>query len=86
MLPFIASHGSPDNWLADRENVAAPYYVLGHSFVNFLVKRFGVAVMVRLCDKQANGVGAIEDDFRAVTGADLASMRNDWLKLGEPRR
>ena len=81
VLPFIASHGSPDNWLADRKNVAAPYYVLGHSFVSFLVKRFGVAVIVRLYDKQANGVGAIEDDFRAVTGADLASLRNDWLKM-----
>src|SRR5262245_23096753 len=33
VLPFIASHGSPDNSFADRENVAAPYYVLGHSFV-----------------------------------------------------
>ena len=54
--------------------------MLGHSFVKFLVKRFGVAVILRLYDKQANGVGAIEDDFGAVTGADLASMRNDWLK------
>ena len=80
VLPFMAAHGIPDNFLADRENVAAPYYVLGHSFVNFLVRRFGKATIVRLYDKQANGVGAIEDDFRSVTGADLASVRYDWLK------
>ncbi len=86
VLPYIASHGNPDNFLADRENVAAPYYVLGHSFVNFLVRRFRMATIVRLYDKQANGVGAIEDDFRSVTGADLASVRNDWLKrLGVER-
>ena len=39
-----------------------------------------MAAIVRLYDKQANGVGAIEDDFRPVTGADLASVRHDWLK------
>ena len=79
VLPFIGSHGSPEGAMADRENVAAPYYVLGHSFVNYLVGRFGRLATLRLSEQQANGVAAIEDDFRVVYGVDLVTVRRDWL-------
>jgi hypothetical protein len=67
VLPFVGSRGRPDNLLADRENVAPPFYVLGHSFVKFLVERFGLDTVVRPYDAHVNGVGSIEEDVRHAT-------------------
>jgi hypothetical protein len=38
VLPFIGKNGEPPALQSDRENVAAPFYVLSHSFVKFLAQ------------------------------------------------
>jgi hypothetical protein len=80
VLPFVGSHGAPPNLLADRPNVAAPFYVLGHSLARYMVGRAGIAAIVRLYEEHTNGRASIEDDVRRVTGRDLAAWRQDWLR------
>lgn len=80
VAPFVGSHGLPDNWLSDRRNVAAPYYVLSHSLVKYMVQHAGIATMVRLYEEHFEGTSSIEDDVKRVTGTDLQEWRRDWLE------
>ena len=80
VLPFVGSHGAPPNLLADRHNVSAPFYVLGHSLARYMVGRAGIAAIVRLYEEHTNGRASIEDDVRRVTGRDLDAWRQDWLR------
>jgi hypothetical protein len=79
VVPFVASHGEPDNLLADRENVAPPFYVLSLSFVKYLVEHTGVATVAQLYEKHSNGEASIEEDVKRITGTDLAIWRQRWL-------
>jgi hypothetical protein len=80
VLPFAGAHGIPDNFLADRPNVAAPFYVLGHSFVKYLVQHTSLAVMARLYEEHYDGTRPIEQDVRRITGRDLLQWRTEWLQ------
>jgi hypothetical protein len=79
VAPFVGSHGIPEDLLADRPNVAAPFYVLGHSLVKFMIQRAGVPAMVRLYEEHFDGTRSIEEDVKRVTGKDLSQWRDAWL-------
>lgn len=80
ILPFAGSHGVPDGFFADRPNVAAPFYVLGQSFVRYLVQLAGLASIVRLYEEHFDGTRSIEDDVKRITGNDLVRWRTEWLE------
>jgi hypothetical protein len=81
---FVGSHGIPDDFLADRPNVAAPFYILGQSFVKYLVRHAGIAAVVQLYEEHFDGTRSIEEDVRRVTGRDLPEWRRDWLTTVSP--
>ena len=65
----------------ERRQVAAPFYVLSHSFVKHLVERAGLPAVKSLL---------LVDDVPAAlartTARSLAQWKEDWLaSLGEPR-
>jgi len=81
---YVGSRGYPPSLLADRVNVAPPFYVLSQSFVKFITARTGLPVMVRLYVEHFNGRATIEDDVRRITRIELAQWRAEWLKaMGE---
>ncbi len=79
VLPFVGSHGFPEGLLADRPNVAAPFYVLGQSFATHLVRHAGLAAAVRLYEEHFDGTRSIEDDVQRITGRSLVRWRTEWL-------
>jgi hypothetical protein len=80
VLPFVGSRGVPEGFMADRANVAAPYYVLAQSFTKHLVQRAGLAAIVRLYEEHFDGTRSIEEDVKRVTARDLAQWREEWLR------
>jgi hypothetical protein len=86
VLPFVGARGMPEGLLADRANVAAPFYVLGQSFIKYLVQHAGLSPVTRLYEEHFDGTRAIADDVRRITGKALADWRTDWLEaIGESR-
>jgi Asp-tRNA(Asn)/Glu-tRNA(Gln) amidotransferase A subunit family amidase len=83
VLPFVGSRGVPDGFLADRANVAPPFYVLSHSFIKHLVDHAGLALIVRLYEQHFAGTRSIEEDVKRATGRDLAEWRREWLRVIE---
>jgi hypothetical protein len=84
VVPYIGSRGYPSTLLADRVNVAPPFYVLSESFVKFVAARAGLPAMARLYIDHFGGRAAIEDDVRRVTKVELAQWRAEWLEaLGQ---
>ena len=79
VLPFVGSHGVPEGLIADRPNVAAPFYVLGQSLIKYLVQHSGLAPITRLYEEHFDGTRSIEDDVRRITGKDLVRWRAEWL-------
>ena len=79
MLPFVGSHGVPEGLVADRQNVAAPFYVLGQSLIKYLVQHAGLAPIIRLYEEHFDGTRSIEDDVKRITGKDLSQWRTEWL-------
>jgi len=84
VLPFVGPHGVPEGFVADRANVAAPFYVLGQSFIKSLVQRAGLATIVRLYEEHFDGTRSIEDDVKRVTGKNLIQWREEWLRAIDP--
>ena len=80
VLPFAGSHGVPEGFLADRPNVAAPFYVLGQSFIKHLVQHAGLVAIVRLYEEHFDGTRSIQDDVHRITSKDLVRWRMEWLK------
>ena len=80
VAPFVGSHGIPEDLVADRPNVAAPFYVLGHSLVKFMIQRAGIPAMVRLYEEHFDATRSIEEDVKRVTGKDLSLWREEWLR------
>ena len=74
-LPFIGTRGMPGGIIADRHNVAAPFYVLSHSLVKFLVERMGVRGVARLA-RARRFAGKV----RHSTGKTVAGWRKEWLR------
>jgi len=75
VLPFIGTRGLPHGILADRHNVAAPFYVLSHSLVKFLAGQMEISALVRLA--RARRFAAA---LRRLTGRSAASWRAAWLE------
>jgi hypothetical protein len=80
VLPFVGARGMPEGLLADRANVAAPFYALGQSFIRYLVQHAGLSTVTRLYEEHFDGTRAIADDVRRMTGKALADWRTGWLE------
>jgi hypothetical protein len=82
ILNFIAGPGRPRGLYWDRTRVAAPLYVMSHSFVKFLAERAGLAKVKQLLEfEQA------ESGLEALTGRGGEAWRRAWLeKLQSPGR
>jgi hypothetical protein len=80
VLPFVGARGAPEGLLADRANVAAPFYVLGQSFIKYLVQHAGRASVTRLYEEHFDGTRAIADDVKRTTGKPLENWRTEWLE------
>jgi len=76
VLRFIGTRGVPKGIAADRHNVAAPFYVLAHSLVNFLMERVGLGMAVRLA--RARGFAR---EVRRATGKNCPVWRGEWLRV-----
>jgi hypothetical protein len=48
VLPFIGKNGEQPALRSNRENVAAPFYVLSHSFVKFLARCVEPAILYKI--------------------------------------
>jgi len=79
VVGFVGSRGIPGDFLADRVNVAPPFYVLSQSFTKYLVEHAGLAAIVRLYEVHFAGTRSIEDDMRRATGKELGRWRQEWL-------
>jgi hypothetical protein len=74
VLPYVGGEGAPPGIQRDRRRVAAPFYVLSHSFLKFLVERQGIEKVKGLVE--ASDVGrAIE----TTTGRTAEEWKADWL-------
>jgi hypothetical protein len=80
VLPFAGSHGVPDGFIADRPNMAAPFYVFGHSFIKYLVQHVGLVVVTQLYEEHFDAARSIEEDVKRITGRDLVQWRTEWLE------
>jgi len=74
VLPFIGTRGLPPGIVADRHNVAAPFYVLSHSLVKYLADQVGIAALIRLARAQRFAA-----ELRRVTEKSAAAWRSAWL-------
>src|SRR5262245_26571322 len=69
-----APDGRPPGIFHDRGRVAAPYYVLSHSFLKFLVDRLGVQVVAGLLDTEDVAAALL-----ARSGRTVEALKADWL-------
>ncbi len=74
VLPFIGTRGMPAGILADRRNVAAPFYVLSHSLVKLLVERAGMDAVLRSARARR-----FAPEVQRATGKTLPAWRAEWL-------
>lgn len=73
-LPWVGGFGEPPGMRDDREGVAAPFYVLSHSFTKSIADAVGVTPLVRAL---ASGE---QEALRAATGRDAGEWKADWLR------
>jgi hypothetical protein len=81
VLPFVAGVGSPPEVWEERRQVAAPFYVLSHSFVKYLVEHAGLAVVKEVVD--AEDVSAA---LERATKRSLGQWKAEWLASLEKAR
>ena len=74
VLPFVGTRGTPPRILADRHNVAAPFYVLSHSLVKFVADQAGLPCVVHLT-RAVKFPAAV----RRLTGKPASAWRASWL-------
>lgn len=74
VLPFVAGAGSPPDVWEKRRQVAAPFYVLSHSFVKYLVEHAGLETVKKLV-----GAEDVDAALRRETRRDLGAWKADWL-------
>ncbi len=74
VLPYVGTRGTPPGIVADRHNVAAPFYVLSHSLMKFLADQAGLPAVIRLA-----GSRNFSPALRRVTGKSAPSWRSLWL-------
>jgi hypothetical protein len=74
VVAYIGGESAPPRVEADRRGVAAPFYVLSHSFAKFLVEELGLELVKSLHEASEPGAEVLR-----ATGRDLASWREEWL-------
>jgi hypothetical protein len=74
VLPYVGGDGSPPEIWEERRQVAAPFYVLSHSFVKHLVENAGVNAVKDLL--RADDVPAA---LARATSRSVAQWKADWL-------
>lgn len=74
VLPYVGAAGSPEGLWRERRQVAAPFYVLSHSFLKFLVEEAGLECVKALL--QASDVGG---ELARATGRAADRWKSDWL-------
>ena len=81
VLPYVGGQGSPPEVWEERRQVAAPFYVLSHSFVKHLVERAGLATVRELM--RAEDVPAA---LERATKRNLGQWKAEWLASLEQAR
>lgn len=81
VLPFVGGAGSPAEVWEERRQVAAPFYVLSHSFVRFIAVNAGLPVV-----KAMVGAEDVDAALQRTTGRGLGSWKADWLASLESAR
>jgi len=79
VLPFIGTRGTPAGIVADRHNIAAPFYVLAHSLVKFMAEQAGLSPIIRLARARR-----FAGELRRLTGKRAAAWRAEWLRAVRP--
>jgi len=75
VLPFVGTRGTPPGILADRHNIAAPFYVCSHSLVKFLADQVGLKLVIRLARSRR-----FAPEMRRLTGRPASAWRAAWLE------
>ncbi len=65
----------PAGILADRRNVAAPFYVFSHSLVKLLVERAGMDSVLRMARARR-----FARELQRATGKNSTGWRAAWLR------
>ncbi len=76
VLLFIGARGTPAAIVADRHNVAVPFYVLAHSLVKFLADQVGLPPVICLARARK-----FARELRRSAGTNTAGLRADWLGM-----
>jgi len=76
VLPFVGTRGTPAAIVADRHNVAAPFYVLAHSLVKFLADQVGLPSVIRLARARKFAAQLLQ-----ITVQPASAWRGEWLEL-----
>jgi len=74
VLPYVGAGGEPPQMRWERRRVAAPFYVMSHSFTKFLVERLGLARVVALVSSRAP-----EAELLRTSGRTAESWKAEWL-------
>jgi hypothetical protein len=74
VLPWVGTDGHPPGIYRDRWRVAAPFYVLSHSFTKFLVEKKGLPAVQSLFDEED-----AERSWREATGREAEWWKREWL-------
>lgn len=74
VLPFVGGAGSPSEVWEERRQVAAPFYVLSHSFVKYLVLNAGLAVV-----KEMLRTDDVPSALERATQRSIERWKADWL-------
>jgi hypothetical protein len=81
VLPYVGGAGSPEQVWQERRQVAAPFYVLSHSFVKYLVEHAGLEAVKGLL--RADDVAA---ELERATRRGVAEWKAEWLASLEKTR
>jgi hypothetical protein len=84
VLPFVGGDEAPPDLYTDRWGVAAPLYVLSHSFVKYLVEKAGLDPVKGLVEAPD-----IPARLQESTGKPIGEWKADWLRslrAGDERR
>lgn len=84
VLEFIGRQGAPQD-LADRANVARPFYVLSQSFTKYLVDTIGLDAFMKSILPKMLYASAFEAEVLRLSGKTLGTLRMEWLtKISGP--
>ena len=74
VLPYVGGDETPPDLYSDRWHVAAPLYVLSHSFVKFLIDNAGLEEV-----KQLLPAPDIGEALRSASGRGISEWKAAWL-------